>query len=50
MILKLERDEDGEAILPTITDDDEFDRIASIFDDELFDDIDYDADGEGGAE
>lgn len=42
VILKLERDEDGEEILSTITDDDEFDRVASIFDDELYEDIDYD--------
>ncbi len=47
VILKLERDEDGEAVLSTITDDDEFDRVAEIFDDELFSDIDYDED-EGG--
>ncbi len=42
VILKLECDEDGETILSTITDDDEFDRVASIFDDELYSDIDYD--------
>ncbi len=42
VILKLDRDEDGEMILTTIEDDDEFDRVASIFDDELYSDIDYD--------
>ena len=35
--------EDGEDILETIEDDDEFDRIADIFDDE-FSDIFYDED------
>ncbi|MBR2482175.1 MAG: DUF1292 domain-containing protein, partial [Oscillospiraceae bacterium] len=34
-------DEDGEDILETIEDDEEFDRIADIFDDE-FSDIFYD--------
>ncbi len=37
-------EEDGEEILETIEDDDEFDRIADIFDDE-FSDIFYDEDG-----
>ena len=41
VILKLTKDEDGEDILETIDDDDEFDRIADIFDDE-FSDIFYD--------
>ena len=35
-------DEDGEMMLVTIDDDDEFDAVADIFDDELFSDIDYD--------
>ena len=39
--------EDGEEILVTIDDDDEFDRVADIFDDELFGDIE---EGEGEAE
>lgn len=34
--------EDGEDILVTIDDDDEFDRIANIFEKELFSEIDYD--------
>ena len=42
VILKLTKDEDGEDILETIDDDEEFDRIADIFDDE-FSDIFYDA-------
>ncbi len=42
VILKVETDEDGEETLVTINDDDEFDRIADIFDDELSADVDYD--------
>jgi hypothetical protein len=44
VILKCGVDEDGEDILETIEDDEEFDRIADIFDDEfsdiLYDDVD----------
>ena len=43
VILKCSVDENGEDILETIDDDDEFDRIADIFDDE-FSDIFYDED------
>ena len=42
VILKL-ANEDGEDFFITIDDDDEFDRIASIFDEELFSEIDHDA-------
>lgn len=35
--------EDGEDLLVTIDDDDEFDRVAEIFDNELFGEIDHDA-------
>lgn len=42
VILKLEVGEDGEESLATINDDDEFDRVADIFDDELFGTVDYD--------
>lgn len=42
VILKVEVGEDGEESLATINDDDEFDRVADIFDDELFGDVDYD--------
>lgn len=49
VILKTKIDEDGEEILITIDDDDEFDRVADIFDDMLFDEIDYDA-GEDNSE
>ena len=41
VILKCGVDDDGEEILETIEDDDEFDRIADIFDSE-FEDILYD--------
>ena len=41
MILKCTVDENGEDMLETIEDDDEFERIADIFDDE-FADIFYD--------
>ena len=42
VILKLLTDENGEEVLVTIDDDEEFDRIADLFEDELFDEIDYD--------
>ena len=41
-------DENGEEMLVTIDDDDEFNRVADFFDDELFGEIDYDGDGEDG--
>ena len=41
VILKL-AEEDGEDVLLTIDDDDEFERIADIFDEELFGEIDHD--------
>ncbi len=43
VILKCSVDENGEDILETIEDDDEFEKIADIFDDE-FSDIFYDDD------
>ncbi|MBQ3183623.1 MAG: DUF1292 domain-containing protein [Clostridia bacterium] len=43
VILRSEIDENGEESLVTIDDDDEFDRVADIFDDELFSEVDYDA-------
>ncbi|NLK39033.1 MAG: DUF1292 domain-containing protein [Clostridiales bacterium] len=46
VILKKEADADGEEILVTIDDDEEFDRVADIFEDELFSEIDYDEDGD----
>ncbi len=43
VILKLEIGVDGEEVLVTIDDDEEFDRVADLFEDELFGEIDYDA-------
>jgi uncharacterized protein YrzB (UPF0473 family) len=40
VVLKV-AEEDGEEIFVTIDDDEEFDRIADIFEDELFSDTDY---------
>jgi Protein of unknown function (DUF1292). len=48
VILKVELDNSGEEVLVTIDDDDEFDRIADIFDDELFGEVDYDENSENG--
>lgn len=42
VILKQEKDEDGEDILVTVDDDDEFDDVADYFDDMLSDEADYD--------
>ncbi len=41
IILRREEDEEGNVFLATIEDDEEFDRIADIFDDS-FNDVDYD--------
>ncbi len=42
VILKADKDEDGEDILVTVDDDEEFDNIADYFDDMLSDEADYD--------
>ncbi len=42
VILRQDKDENGEDILVTIDDDDEFDRVADLFEDELFGEVDYD--------
>ncbi len=42
VILKIKTDENGEEIFETIDDDDEFDKIADMFDDMLFGEEDYD--------
>lgn len=42
VILKLIIDEDGEEMLVTIDDDDEFENVADYFDDALADEIDLD--------
>ena len=47
VILKCTEDENGEVLLVTVDDDDEFDRIADIFDDRLFSEIDYDDTDDG---
>ena len=44
VVLKEETDEDGEKILVTIDDDDEFDDVADYFDDLFAEEIDCDAD------
>ena len=45
VILRLEGEEGDDVTLVTIDDDDEFDRVADEFEDKLFGEIDYDADG-----
>jgi uncharacterized protein YrzB (UPF0473 family) len=45
VILKLVTDENGEEVLVTIDDDDEFDRIADMFEDEFMT-VEYPADEE----
>lgn len=47
VILKAETDEDGEEVLVTIDDDDEFDDVADYFDDMLADEADYDLGNNG---
>lgn len=42
VILKVVTDENGEDMLETVDDDDEFERIADIFDDRFMD-VDYDS-------
>ncbi len=41
-ILKLEKDENGEDMLSSIDDDDEFDKVADYFDDQFEFEEDYD--------
>ena len=43
VVLRREKDENGDNILVTIEDDEEFDRVADYFDDLLQNEIDYDA-------
>ncbi len=42
VVLRMEKDENGEDTLVTIDDDEEFDNIADIFDDQFSEEIDYD--------
>ncbi len=44
VILKKTTGDDGEEYLVTIDDDEEFDRVADILEDKLFDEVDYDED------
>ncbi len=46
IILKSVIDENGDEILITIDDDDEFDKVADAFDNELMSEYDYDGDQE----
>ncbi len=43
VILKKEKDENGEDCFVSIDDDDEFDDVADVFDDMFSEEIDYDA-------
>ena len=42
VVLKKEKDEDGDDIFVTIDDDDEFDKVADFFDDRFDSEEDYD--------
>ncbi|MBO5788616.1 MAG: DUF1292 domain-containing protein [Clostridia bacterium] len=46
VILRVRECEDGDMMLDTVDDEDEFDAVADIFEDEIFFDIDYDEDDE----
>lgn len=47
VVLKVTTDENGEEILITIDDDDEFDKVADAFEDQFMGDFDLDAVEEG---
>ena len=42
VVLRLDLDENGEQTLVTVDDDDEFEDVADIFDDQFSEEIDYD--------
>lgn len=42
-ILEVSADDNGDEILTSIEDDEEFDRVADFFDDAFFGEVDYDA-------
>ncbi len=42
-ILEVTADENGEELLTSIEDDEEFDKVADFFDDAFFGEVDYDA-------
>ena len=46
VILKKVVDADGNVDLVDIEDDEEFDKVADFFEDQLFNEVDYDAEGE----
>jgi len=46
VILRVEEDENGEASLVTVEDDEEFDDVADYFDDMFSEEIDYDDNGD----
>ncbi len=45
-ILRVDTDENGETLLSSIEDDDEWEEVAAYFDNEIFQDIDYDEEEE----
>ena len=47
VVLKVTTDENGEELLVTIDDDDEFDKVADAFEDQFLGDFDLDAPEEG---
>ena len=47
VILRVEKDENGDASLVTVEDDEEFDDVADLFDDMFSEEIDYDDDTDG---
>ena len=47
VILRAEKDENGEDTLVSVDDDEEFDDVADVFDDMFSEEIDYDAMPEG---
>ena len=42
VVLRLEKDENGEDTLVSVDDDEEFDNVADVFDDMFSEEIDYD--------
>ncbi len=45
-ILRVDTDDNGDTLLSSIEDDDEWETVAACFDNEIFKDIDYDEDSE----
>ena len=42
VVLRLDKDADGEEVLVSIEDDDEFDKVAAYFDEKLIPELNYD--------